>query len=221
MSSPAITDDPNYTEGDFEITSSDGVRFTINSYKLFWASPVFAEAHTRAFSDKAIELTDPDIETAPILRLFFTVITTLHLPLDSYKDCDLTPLTNFLLFLRKWDARQLHTFVLENIHTAVRGAKLPPLRVFQLGAVLDDVDTCLVALHHAAGYDPWWEPWWTAGDDYRPFNPCGWSIRFYKEHRIPAVYLLALSQAMGHSPSHPDAWFKECLVKAKAADKKS
>ncbi|BEI83861.1 hypothetical protein CcaverHIS002_0404650 [Cutaneotrichosporon cavernicola] len=219
MSPTDITDDPDWTEGDTEVTSSDGVRFKINAYNLFWASPVFAEAHARPFSNKDMELTDPDLKTANILRLFFTVITTLHLPLDPFKDGDLKTLTNFLLFLSKWDAGQLYTFVLESIHTAVRGAKLPPLRVFQLGAILDNVDTCLVALHHTAGYDPWWEPWWTAGDDFRPFNPCGWSMRFYKEHKIPAPYLLALSQAMGHSPSHPDAWFKECLVKAKAADK--
>jgi hypothetical protein len=183
-------------------------------------SPVFAEAHARPFSNKEIELTDPDLETAAILRLFVTVITTLHLPLEQFKDGGLTTVTNLCLFLRKWDARQLYSFVLEYIHTAVKGAKLSPLHVFQLGALLDEVDTCLVALNHVAGKDAWWDPWWTTDeDDYRPFNPCGWSMRFYKENKIPTVYLLALAQSMGASPSHPGGWFKEYLAKAKKADK--
>ncbi|BEJ14680.1 hypothetical protein CspHIS471_0404470 [Cutaneotrichosporon sp. HIS471] len=70
MSPTDITDDSEWTEGDFEITSSDGVRFKINAYNLFWASPVFAEAHA---SNKDIELIDLELETANILRLFFTM----------------------------------------------------------------------------------------------------------------------------------------------------
>ncbi|CAK9787200.1 hypothetical protein CC85DRAFT_285051 [Cutaneotrichosporon oleaginosum] len=219
MSATPVSSDPNWTDGNFVITSSDGVKFKVKEYNLYWASPVFAEAHSRNFSGKEIELTDPELETAAILRLFLTVITTLHLPMDQFKDGDLTTLTNFLFFLRKWDAKQLFPFVLEYIHAAVKGAKLSPLHVFQLGAQIDDVDTCLVALRHTAGYDPWWGPWWTAEDDYRPFNACGWSLRFYKEHKIPAVYLLALNQSMGHSPTHPDGWFKEYLERAKKEER--
>jgi hypothetical protein len=35
--SPEITDDPQWTEGNFQITSSDGVRFKIQEYYIFAA----------------------------------------------------------------------------------------------------------------------------------------------------------------------------------------
>jgi hypothetical protein len=181
---------------------------------------VFAEAHSDRYADKTIAFTDPELETAAVLRVFFTTITTMRVPLAQFEGKDLTVLTTFLFFLRKWDAKNIYAVTLDSIHTAVKAGRLYPLRVFQLGALLDEVETCCVALGNPDYGDPWWGPWFGKHHDkmhHYPFNPCGWTPRFYLEHKIPTVYLAALSQAMGLEPSSPGPYFLRYLEKAKEA----
>lgn len=59
---------------------------------------------------------DSQLKTAAILRLFFTAITPLSLPVKQFEDGDVTSLTGFPL-LCTWDAKQLYS--LFHSHTAV------------------------------------------------------------------------------------------------------
>lgn len=140
MATPEITDDPDWTEGNFEITSRDNVRFRIKEYHLYWArwvenmtlltgSEVFAEAHSERFADKTIEFTGPELETAAVLRVFFTTITAMRVPLAQFECKDLSTLTNFLFFVRKC-GKNIYAVALDGIHTAVKAKRLFPLRGF-------------------------------------------------------------------------------------------
>lgn len=152
---------------------------------------MFANARSHA-DDKEIEFTDERFETAEVFRLFLSLATTLD-PLFEF--LPITPLvTNLLLFLRKWDCRALYAAVVKALFGSFRHDtfhRIYPLQLFELGALLDDVSVCKVAITEhmrGRGFDRWWD----GNLAKTPFDPQGWTASFWRENEIPRDYLFAL-----------------------------
>ncbi|WOO80592.1 uncharacterized protein LOC62_03G004118 [Vanrija pseudolonga] len=107
---PVIVDDKKWTTGDFTIVSSDDVRFRVDSMALFVASPIFREASEMTSGEKIVHLTDPDFETAVVVRTFLKFVIEFDLQpkarpfSESLIPVDVPPPVIFLAcFMHKYD----------------------------------------------------------------------------------------------------------------------
>lgn len=108
-------------------------------------STVFAASHAAATptADKCITFTDTSLETAAVLRLFFTFATTFRF------DMTLRPgeMVLLLRFLRKWDCVNLEDLAIDRISVALQLNRFYPSQVMHLGAELDDAKLRRLAFH--------------------------------------------------------------------------
>lgn len=151
---------------------------------------MFADARSLD-GDKKIEFTDEQFETSDVFPLFLSLATSLD-PLSEFLTVS-PQVTNLLLFLRKWECTALYSSVVKTLYRSYRNNKLNriyPLQLFQLGALLDDVAICKVAItkHLRGRVDCWWD----GNLAKSPFDPNGWTASFWRENEIPREYLFAL-----------------------------
>ncbi|TXT15125.1 uncharacterized protein COLE_01318 [Cutaneotrichosporon oleaginosum] len=175
-----------WTEGDFEVITSDRVRYLVPSYHLF-GSRLFRDAQNFESPPSwpvkySVTLPDPEFETAAVFDLFLDLITNvplsgllMHIRTLSFPDwlcvCGLFKL------LHKWEvARPFHKLLRHNIDTELRDPDMA-LEYFAIGAIADDADICRAVLqHHAA--------------NLASFNPA--YFPYYMWKACPPTYLGAL-----------------------------
>lgn len=121
FSADEITEDDEWTEGDITIITSNNVRFLIPSYYLLCHRCVSThcqrETHTSAVlrdlndlnpsGEKSITFADPEIETAPILRLFLQLVKTSEL-----NQANRDELHRLALSIRKWECTATRNLLL-------------------------------------------------------------------------------------------------------------
>ncbi|BEJ16820.1 hypothetical protein CspHIS471_0602210 [Cutaneotrichosporon sp. HIS471] len=102
-----ITDDDVWKNGDFEVISSDDVRFLVPSFHLYSASAVFRDMYgLNPDAERKVTLIDPDFENAKTFRLFLQLATSGHFTdTPAYNTCSgADELLALLDFTKKWEA---------------------------------------------------------------------------------------------------------------------
>ncbi|KAL1411747.1 hypothetical protein Q8F55_002714 [Vanrija albida] len=158
---PTIVDDKDWTTGDFTLISSDNVRFRVDSMTLFVSSPVFREASELTSGDKVVHLTDPDFETAAVLRAFLNFVLKFRFPIVTiHKGKRFYPapwlrfpssVLKLGSFMNKYechvDLLRLH-YVLKTEHNANTNPGYSR-DLFILSAMSKNVEGCAFAIRHS------------------------------------------------------------------------
>ncbi|KAL1411781.1 hypothetical protein Q8F55_002748 [Vanrija albida] len=138
---------PEWSSGNFTITSSDGVDLKIEDYHLRSASTVFRDMiESGTDGPLKIEFTDPDFETADIVARFLNIIVNAQVASGSWRMSDHVQLGQLL---KKYDCAAAITVLALHIGQGYGGG----IRSFILGAALDDADICTSALRPP--FDKW------------------------------------------------------------------
>ncbi|KLT38554.1 hypothetical protein CC85DRAFT_289407 [Cutaneotrichosporon oleaginosum] len=192
-----ITNDTEFTEGDFEIVSSDNVRFKVPSYHLFAASAVFEGAQgLDSDTERSITLFDSTIETAEVVRLFLHLVVHGKIALEGY----MPHVKELVLFLGKWDCERAKRHLLAKLENAVHRGAVQAHIAWLVGANADDPEICRIVL--ATYPDATWVApkvqdgnllWSTPGDS--AWSPASWNRGFWED--APKKYLFALARAYG------------------------
>ncbi|CAK9783408.1 hypothetical protein CC85DRAFT_290088 [Cutaneotrichosporon oleaginosum] len=190
-----ITDDPEWTEGDVELISSDNVRFRIPTYVLSQSCAMRDLFQLDPEQDRTIAFLDPEFELAMVLRLFFKFVTQ-----GDLRDADLDEftisLTHFARFLVKWDCAvaRIHflTWLRDEVRSPHKVRRVGPLTTFKVGAILGCHKTCAAALDSPIGaikspHDPY------PTVEYNILDPSRWSIDNLVD--VPVEYHWALQRA--------------------------
>ncbi len=145
-----------------------------------------------------IHLSDPVIETAPVLRLFLTFATTLDQPINTPESNGNLLLVPLLQFLDKWECTALRRLLLGGLFAAVKTFSISPLKAYYIGAMIDEPDLCAAAIEGVeenSAEDEWWTTPWESNVVY-PWAVWGWSTRFWRETaNMPHQYRAAMVQA--------------------------
>ncbi|WWC92328.1 uncharacterized protein L201_007282 [Kwoniella dendrophila CBS 6074] len=126
---------------DITLTTSDLVEFKVHSGALIASSHKFRDIiKTIDKEDPVIRFKDEKIETSEIVRAFLDIIYGKPLAMYDRKYED-TVMVDLIKFVRKYEARTVHevlrlNFKEWNFHKADK------LRIFTLGANLDDQEVC-------------------------------------------------------------------------------
>ncbi|BEI85984.1 hypothetical protein CcaverHIS002_0602710 [Cutaneotrichosporon cavernicola] len=186
LSSPddeGITNDPTWRKGDFEIISSDAVRFLVDSHRLEYSSAFHAAIH--AHLGTAI-LTDAVIEKAPTVKAFLSLAThTLSIPPSCIG------LRELLAFLTKWGATSLLPRFWSALESAIRSRKVWAPWAFQTAAFGDNAALCDLVLRIEA-HNLWAQGIGTGTPGKSVWDPDHWPTRFLV---TPPMYLRALERA--------------------------
>jgi hypothetical protein len=217
------------------MTTSSSTRGEKNPTSSTDISPVWAEARTlvstpvsprrtryqtAAASTWGIEFTDPEIESASVFQWFMSIATTLKV---SFPPSQVNDLGALLLFMRKWGADALYDLVRTKLLTAIPRCTLPLLKLFNIGAMLDDIEMCKAVLRRK----PTW-PFhgdWTHGVGPRShlFDHRGWTLSFWREHSIPPEYMFALGASGAAASVGGEALaarFETALMEARSTARK-
>ncbi|GMK58386.1 hypothetical protein CspeluHIS016_0504180 [Cutaneotrichosporon spelunceum] len=178
-----ITNDLTWRKGDFEIISSDSVRFLVDSRHLKSSSVFHAAIH--AGLGTAI-LTDTLIERAPTIRAFLSL---------SGKSLDIPPscagLRELLAFLERWGAQPLLPFFWRALETAIRDKKVWAPWAFQTAAFGNNATLCELVLRVEAD-NLWAQGIGTGTPRESVWDPAHWPAAFRSS---PPRYLRALEHA--------------------------
>ncbi|CAK9781646.1 hypothetical protein CC85DRAFT_298701 [Cutaneotrichosporon oleaginosum] len=192
-----ISDDTTWTDGDFQVITSDRVRFRVPSFLLFAASPIFRDAerfavHTSEEVSFCATLREKQYETAAIFRLFMAIISKSELEVEDKKPGpDLRfpqrarVYRDLYKFLEKWESVtglrllgcELRMGVLEN-------GGLHILFAFLVGSLTHDVGLCTAAIARSATASQM-----STGDDIL-MTPSKWPSWFWST--CPPTYLGSL-----------------------------
>ncbi|KAL1411749.1 hypothetical protein Q8F55_002716 [Vanrija albida] len=155
---PVIVDDETWTTGDFSLISSDDVRFRVDSMLLFAASRVFRDSSETSSGDKLVHLTDPDFETATVVRAVLDLVLKYqYQPLKGDKQgtvLDVPPLVvRVACFLHKYDCGlellRLEDCVFERFRHYPHYAGFTR-DWFIVGALANNVAACTAAINSTA-----------------------------------------------------------------------
>jgi hypothetical protein len=234
---PKPTNDDTWTTGDFTLVSSDLVTFKIESYHLLSArsavlsavadpSPVFGAASTASPGEQRIEFADPEIETADVLRVFLSLATEATFgpsftPSSALEHVDpnlvLVPL---FTFLKKYDAVRVLRAALACVSRLVSTGKMTAYAGLVLGAVADDVPTCVDALNTPDARFPHphaEDPIYAAGANRSTVNPRGFPYHVWRMMGDQYTWALTRGWIPGHTDDFPDR-FEHLIKLAKAYD---
>ncbi|BEI85985.1 hypothetical protein CcaverHIS002_0602720 [Cutaneotrichosporon cavernicola] len=215
-SSGSVVDDDEWTHGDFEIRSADGVRFRVPSYLVLASSPVFRDAHALNNGIHKITFLDSTYETAPVLRLWLQHVSqgliTVSLTLPHFKE--------LTLFLLKWEMESCLNNLSAHLEVAVRRRLLGPTEAFVVAACAGDVSLCHLVLT-VFRQDTWPNATTTRSFTDRlrgkvgesVWDPRYWSASFWEA--VPQRYLFAVARAYGEGNNEDGALairFKEYLL---------
>lgn len=152
MTRPLITDTPqSWTSGDFTLIATDGVEFKVPLSLLLSASGVFNDAESLAGdAHRQLHFVDPDFETAPVIARFLRLAAACSIGDDGklLDDDDLDAYIRLVAFLRKYECPTLLQQMPLCIRRRLEKDEITPQHVYILGAVLDDVELCVLALKH-------------------------------------------------------------------------
>ncbi|BEJ14645.1 hypothetical protein CspHIS471_0404120 [Cutaneotrichosporon sp. HIS471] len=204
-SAPKITDDPTWTNGDFEVITSDQVRFRVNTHLLLGASKVLASAAAASTGGKKIEFLG-DTETAQVFRAFLNLVSTgqteEHEDVSEGSPQDFCVDTaNLALFLQKWDCPAHLSHLITHLHLGVLLDDLSAMDFFFVAAAIKDSEAATAALKSTTRK-------WVGRDGVcgyisgrSCFDPRGWSLSRYREWETygNVEYLWALSRAYGET----------------------
>lgn len=166
-------------------------------------SPVFSDASTHS-TTQTLTLVDPDIETAPTVRLFLSLTTTGSLGPSftpssavTFSDPNTATLLPLIAFLRKYEAHRVLAAALSCIDKLVSARKMTAYAGLVLGAAADSPQTCVTALSmpverfpkFGSDDDPIHEP----GRYRSTVNPRGMPYDVWRE--MPVQYSWALTRA--------------------------
>lgn len=140
-----------WANGDFRLVSTDGHEFHVPSALLLSVSGVFRDAGSIAGdAPKDLHFIDPELETASVINRFLQLAATNAIGDEStlLTEDDLGSYIRLVPFLRKYDCQELLAELPQCIRHKLERDEISPLHVFVLGAVLDDVELCILALKH-------------------------------------------------------------------------
>ncbi|WOO80083.1 uncharacterized protein LOC62_03G003594 [Vanrija pseudolonga] len=214
-----FTDNEKWTTGDFELISSDNVRFWVETYELQAAGGAFRDMAGVGNGTKALHFTDSLIETADVLNSFLELITTCSL--DS-GNLEIT--VHLVEFLSKYDCEK-HKTVLLNSLKACLPLSSPDqsfLSVFTIGAVLDNEELCEFVVEFGS-----YGSWSADDDDGEVDDSCSFHVEVsiwnsqampYDMWRlIPGPYLWALERTYLTCKDDPSALSKTFVQMLKVA----
>ncbi|CAK9779434.1 hypothetical protein CC85DRAFT_331507 [Cutaneotrichosporon oleaginosum] len=138
-----LQDDTEWTAGDFEVITSDGVRFRVPSYYLLAASTLF-HPHTAA---AAYSITfQHGTETGPIFRLVLYLLTKGRL--GSGEQWHVRNLQALASFLHRWQMEAALANFTTHFEARVRNRDQAVLGLpgFLVGAYADSVEACVATL---------------------------------------------------------------------------
>jgi hypothetical protein len=175
-----------------------------------------------------IHLSDPVIETAPVLRLFLTFATTLDQPINTPESNGNLLLVPLLKFLDKWECTALRRLLLGGLVAAVKTCDISPLKVYYIGSMINEPDLCAAAIDSERDealsvQDEWWDrPWWSTKRAY-PWSVGGWTNRFWREtdnmpHQYRAAMMQAAERRHGSTSDKPVEAFRKTLKAALEPD---
>ncbi|GMK58385.1 hypothetical protein CspeluHIS016_0504170 [Cutaneotrichosporon spelunceum] len=212
----SLVDDGEWTGGDFEICSADGVRFRVPSCFVLASSPIFRDAHGLNNGKHTITFTDSTFETAPVLRLWLQLVSQGHVTITS----TLPHFKELTLFLLKWEMESCLNNLSVHLEVAVRRKLVRPTEVFIVVANAGDVSLCHLVL------TVFWQDTWPTATTSRSFtdrlrgkvgenvwDPRYWSASFWEA--VPQRYLFAMARAYGERNNMEGvlaARFKEYLM---------
>lgn len=161
------------------------------SYRFIWPSPirpgpsssfshadsssVLRDAKSLGVNNAYIPFTDPEYETADVVRAFLTLSTTWRLDFATTRPL----LPRLLPFLRKYDARPAFELVMGAIHAHL--CELGRSGAFLLGSHAADIDMCIAAL----------------GEDAHEVLQLLWSFGRDEFEQLPPDYRWALWRTAG------------------------
>ncbi|KAL1411772.1 hypothetical protein Q8F55_002739 [Vanrija albida] len=221
-----LVDDPAWTSGEFTLVSADGVRFRVPSYVLLNASPVFRDMATLPSDAPELELTDAELETADVLRIFLSLAAHGTLgrdPRDAGYFHTLFLLKDTVALCEKYLADgvlRVLKLQIYKLHGEHRG--LYALYAFVLGAVSDDVGLTLMAFSDMRSTWVDDEPTGMRAALRHGFpggstlDPGTWPHKLSEV--IPHSYAWALSRAWTHAArnaKHVPAYFEDLLLVSK------
>jgi hypothetical protein len=154
-------------------------------------SPVFVTAHDVAAyqaspPERRMHFSDVELESSEVMAAFLDLATTLHPPTVSP-----SMWASLIRFLRKWDCMPLHDLLFVHLRVGLREGQFDRLKVFTIGAYLDDLELCKQAIQ-APGSSML--SWWLRLGHPDSLSPSAWTLQFWEEHRIPPRYMFALVQ---------------------------
>ncbi|BEI90304.1 uncharacterized protein CcaverHIS019_0303740 [Cutaneotrichosporon cavernicola] len=206
-----IVDDEYWTDGDFEVITSNGVRFRVPSYHLFAASWIFRNARRLAPPNNSrIRFTDPLCETGYVFRLFMTLAEKGQL--DGVGQRGIfkvhVKLHQLFVFLRKWDCPGLLAILQHSVSRLVdEDRSLDRSRMFIVAALNGDSKFCRRILEMSA------TDTWGANRDGSPddmidaptgtpiWEPHSWPVWF--QLHCPPLYAWALARAWSSVMASP------------------
>ncbi|BEJ16639.1 hypothetical protein CspHIS471_0600400 [Cutaneotrichosporon sp. HIS471] len=219
-----IEEDGTWTAGNFEIISSDRVRFKVQSYFLYASSSVFRDAHSLdKGEERLIALTDGYCETASTMRAFLHLVVYGRIS----KDVKLPGLKELVAFLDKWGCEIPLGHLCALLEIAIRRDVVNGFAAFDVAAHASNVDLCHLILKTQEG-----RCWPELEEGLAPnlldgspgetiWNPCHWPSWVF-ETGPPPTHLFALARAYGSKGDSPlaDEFMKHLRVVEKAiADK--
>ncbi|BEJ08567.1 hypothetical protein CcaverHIS641_0506610 [Cutaneotrichosporon cavernicola] len=210
LSTAKYTESSVWTQGDFEVITSDSVRYLIPSYHLFGArycnlyreltnaSKLFRDAQTFESPPSwpfkySVTLPDAEIETSAIFDLFLDLIVNIPLqgllsPTKALTFPDWLCINNLIKFLHKWEVSQPYCKVLRhNINQELANSDTA-LQYFTIGAIANDADICRAVLQHHSD------------NKLAAFNP--YRFQYFMWKACPAPYLGALTRAWSEAQSN-------------------
>ncbi|GMK55310.1 hypothetical protein CspeluHIS016_0203660 [Cutaneotrichosporon spelunceum] len=186
-----------WTDGDFEVITSDQVRYLVPSYHLFGASKLFRDAQNFESPPSwpfkySVALLDPEIETSAVFRVFLDLIPNVPLegllaPVRNLTYPDWLWVCDLFQFLHKREVSQSYRKVLlHNIHQELTHPDTA-LQYYAIGAMVGDAEICRAVLqYHSA-------------NKLAAFNP--YHFQYFMWKACPAPYLGALTRVWSEAQS--------------------
>ncbi|BEJ01357.1 hypothetical protein CcaverHIS631_0600390 [Cutaneotrichosporon cavernicola] len=136
-----------WTTGDFEVTTSDNVRFFVPSYHLFSSSSVFRDAHhmdNDAGGKHQLTFTDPVCEASHVFALYLQLVSHGELHVDRH----LKYWKGLVVFLDKWDCQQPLQLLCARLGMAVQSkhSRVATLEAFIVACMARDDNLCALIL---------------------------------------------------------------------------
>lgn len=150
-------------------------------------------------SERKIEFTDEDFETEKTIRSVLELFVDLRFPYDGAAKNELERVRKIILFLQKYDCKRalsmLANYLNATWHTTSQYSQQENVyKLFVLGAMLDDIALCRVAMRYVAT-----DHIWTKGVQHRSRMPILQQLTLSELHLVPLEYIWALTQAAGET----------------------
>ncbi|BEI84637.1 hypothetical protein CcaverHIS002_0500380 [Cutaneotrichosporon cavernicola] len=185
-STESVWDDDNWTEGDFEIITSDNVRFRVPSFHLY--SSRYSTPHRTADG----QLSFPQRAQCCRLVVEGRLVTLYNLPFVK----------ELAIFLDKYGCDQARSFMCSRIENAVLKGEIDAHAGFLVAANASNIPLCRLILVRQANHT--WKRDKGRGSDELIAGMAGknvWDSNYWPASTwnsgIPQAYLFALARAYG------------------------